>query len=184
MILMAYLYTMRRTYVALLLATIHTFAVAIASPRSADVIIKMVQKQAEAEGKNVFIIFSRTGCVWCNVLENFIESNEIKPIFGKYFISTRLMLGSDANTNPGSDSYVKKYGVRGGVPFHLFIEANGKLIINSIIKETGLNIGYPVAEAEIEWFMHMVRNAALKMTDQEALRIQLALRNFKKGPPH
>jgi thioredoxin-related protein len=79
-----------------------TTVLSINAAPSAESIMKEAQKKAEAEGKNVFLSFSTTGCAWCKVLENFINSEEVMPIFTKYFVPVQLMLGDDANTNPGA----------------------------------------------------------------------------------
>ena len=58
------------------------------------------KQKAASEDKNVFLMFSTTSCGWCKVLKAFLESDEIKPTFTKYFVPVQLMLGNDANTNP------------------------------------------------------------------------------------
>src|SRR5436190_10878850 len=103
---------------------------ASAAPR-AEQLMTAAQKQAASEGKQIFLVFSTKGCGWCKVLKSFIESDEIKPIFSKYFVPAYLMLGDDAESNPGADVYGGKYQIDGGVPFHLFLTAEGKVIVDS-----------------------------------------------------
>lgn len=113
------------------------------------------------------------------MLDKFIESDEIKPILGKYFVLAHLTLGKDASANPGAEDVRQKYGGTGGVPFHAFLSPDGKLIVNANAKDTG-NIGYPYAPHEIAWFMEMLKQAAPKMTSGEARTIEQKLRAYKK----
>jgi hypothetical protein len=161
------------------LVALATLAVGRAAP-SADALMKEAQQKAASEQKNVFLVFSTTGCSWCKVLKSFIESEDIKPTFSKYFVPVQLMLGNDANTNPGAAEYDKKYGPTKGVPYHAFIMPDGREIVDSKENGDGGNIGYPAAPNEIAWFMAMVKKAAPKMTAEEAKVIETKLKNFKK----
>ena len=143
--------------------------------------MKQAQQQAASEGKNVFLIFSTTGCVWCKVLKTFIESEEIKPIFTRHFVPVQLMLGDDANTNPGATVYNDKYGPSRGVPFHAFITPEGKEIVDSNENGNGSNIGYPVAPKEIAWFMKMLKKAAPEITEAELNVLEAKLKSYKRG---
>lgn len=89
-------------------------------------------------------------------------------------------MGKAASAHPGADAVREKYGGgNGGVPFHLFLTPEGKLIVNSNAKGTG-NIGYPYEPHEIAWFMEMLKQAAPKMTSAEAGTIEQKLRAYKK----
>lgn len=143
--------------------------------------MEQAKQKAASEGKNVFVVFSTTGCAWCKVLKNFIESEEIKPVFTKYFVPVQLMLGNDANTNPGATAYNQKYGPSRGVPFHAFITPEGKEIVDSNENGNGGNIGYPAAPNEIAWFMVMMKKAAPEMTEGEAKVIETKLKSFTRG---
>jgi hypothetical protein len=154
-------------------------ASASAAP-SAEKLMEEAKQKAASEGKNVFLVFSTTGCAWCKVLKSFIESDDIKPVFTKYFVPVQLMLGNDANTNPGASAYDEKYGPSRGVPFHAFITPDGKEIIDSNENGDGGNIGYPLAPNEIAWFMAMLKKAAPKMSADELKTIETKLKNFKK----
>ena len=157
-----------------------TFSASAAAP-SAESLMKAAQEKAESEGKNVFLVFSTTGCAWCKVLKNFIESDEIKPVFTKYFVPAQLMLGEDENTNPGADKYEEKYGPTQGAPYHAFITAGGNEIVDSKENGDGNNIGYPVDPNEIAWFMAMLKKAAPKMTAEEVHLIEAKLKAFKQS---
>src|SRR6188768_3860581 len=117
-----------------LFAGLATLASSAAAP-AADKLMDEAKQKATSEEKNVFLMFSTTGCSWCKVLKSFIESDEIKPIFTKYFVPVVLILGNDANTNPGAMVYEQKYGPTEGVPYHAFITPKGEEIVDS--KENG-----------------------------------------------
>ena len=157
-----------------------TVAAALAAP-AADKLMDEAKQKAISEGKNVFLMFSTTGCSWCKVLKSFIDSDEIKPVFTKHFVPVTLMLGNDANTNPGATVYEKKYGPTEGVPYHAFITPDGKEIVDSKENGDGGNIGYPAAPNEIAWFMAMLKKAAPKMTSEELNTIETKLKSYKRG---
>jgi hypothetical protein len=114
------------------------------------------------------------------VLGKFIESEEINPILSKYFVVTHLEMGKAKESNPGTDTYLAQYGGEAkGAPFLAFVDAQGKLVINSLANGTD-NIGYPAEPAEIDWFMQMLHKAAPQMSKQERGTIESKLRSYKK----
>ena len=162
------------------MGTILTMASSGAAP-TAEKLMEEAKQTAMSEEKNVFLMFSTTGCSWCKVLKSFIESDEIKPVFTKYFVPVVLMLGNDANTNPGATVYEKKYGPTEGVPYHAFITPKGEEIVDSKENGDGGNIGYPAAPNEIAWFMAMLKKAAPKMSSDERNLIETKLKSYKRG---
>ena len=154
--------------------------VATSAAPTADKLMEEAKQKAASEEKNVFLMFSTTGCAWCKVLKSFIEADEIKPIFTKHFVPVQLMLGNDTNTNPGATVYEQKYGPARGVPFHAFITPEGKEIVDSNENGDGGNIGYPFAPNEIAWFMAMLKKAAPKMSGEELSVIETKLKSYKR----
>ena len=165
------------------ISLLFTFAaiVCTSAAPTADKLMEEAKQKAASEDKNVFLMFSTTSCGWCKVLKAFLESDEIKPTFTKYFVPVQLMLGNDANTNPGATVYDQKYGPSQGVPFHAFLTPDGKEIVDSNENGTGGNIGYPAAPNEIAWFMSMVKKAAPKITSDELKILETKLKSFKRS---
>ena len=114
------------------------------------------------------------------MLGKFIESKEANPILTKYFVIVHLEMGAAKQSNPGTEKYLAQYGGQGkGAPFLAFLDAGGKMIVNSLRGGTA-NIGYPGEPHEIDWFMVMLQQAAPKMSEQERAAIEVKLRSYRR----
>ena len=154
-----------------------------AAERPASVIFNEALAKAKQENKQVFLVFGGEGCVWCKVLDGFLQSEEIKPIFAKYFVVTHLQIGDDATSNPGAGDIQQKYKPAGGIPFLVFAKPDGTAIVDSKENGNGDNIGYPTEPNEVKWFMTMLERAAPKMTAEERGVIEAKLKAFKRNRP-
>lgn len=76
--------------------------------------------------------------------------------------------------NPGGDKVLAELkGDKAGLPFFAMLDADGKMVINSIRPgEKGGNIGHPMEPDEVAHFMEMVKKTALraKPADLDRLR--------------
>jgi thiol-disulfide isomerase/thioredoxin len=148
---------------------------------SADELLAPAKARAAAEHKTIFVHFGASWCGWCKRLEAFLERPDIKPVFEKYFIPVKLVVQENAPNkgleNPGADALLQQFGGPGGLPYSAFLDATGKLIVNS--KLNGDNIGYPGEPTGIDWFVQMMKKAAPKMSDADLKTIETALREFK-----
>ena len=114
------------------------------------------------------------------MLGKFIESKEANPILTKYFVVAHLEMGAAKQSNPGTEKYLAQYGGQGkGAPFLAFLDARGKMVVNSLRGGT-TNIGYPGEPQEIDWFMVMLEKAAPKMSKQERAAIEGKLRSYRR----
>jgi len=114
------------------------------------------------------------------VLDKFIESKEANPILTKYFVVAHLEMGAAKQSNPGTEKYLAQYGGQGkGAPFLAFLDARGKMVVNSLRGGTA-NIGYPGEPQEIDWFMVMLEKAAPKMSKEERAAIEGKLRSYRR----
>lgn len=152
---------------------------------SADAALKQSVAVAKAKDKTVFVLFHASWCGWCKRLEKAMESPELKGIFEKNYVITRIDVlerGTkvDSLENPGGKEFLKKIGgEKSGLPFFVFFDKKGKQIADSkIIK--GENIGYPGAPEEIDAFV-----ALLKKTGKHFSSADLATvaDYFKKNAP-
>ncbi|HLM81769.1 MAG TPA: thioredoxin family protein [Terriglobales bacterium] len=153
----------------------------------ADQVLAQVNAQASEQDKNVLLVFGASWCRYCKQFEKFLAAPEIQPIIAKHFVVARLEVYEELGrnpklNNPKSDTLVRKFGDAdvGGLPFIVFLDPKGGLIVNSNRpskgKRTGENIGYPSAPEEIDWFMVMIKRAAPELTENDAAIVEAWLR--------
>jgi hypothetical protein len=159
-----------------------TFLANAEAPTSEQVLAP-ARVKAAAEHKSIFVHFGASWCVWCRRLDAFLDRPDIKPVFEKYFIPVKLVVQENdknkALENPGADALLKKFGGPSGLPYSAFLDAEGKLIVNSM--RNGQNIGYPSQPDEIGWFIQMMKQAAPKMSPDDLKMIETALRSVKNS---
>jgi thiol-disulfide isomerase/thioredoxin len=153
----------------------------------ADRVLAQVEAQAGEQQKNVLLVFGASWCKYCKQFEKFLTAPEIAPILAKHFIVAHLGVYEELGrypklNNPKSDALVRQFGNAdiGGLPFIVFVDPKGQLIVNSNRpskrKVTGENIGYPAAPEEIDWFMVMIRKAAPALSEDDAGVVERWLR--------
>jgi len=115
-----------------------------------------------------------------------MEDPNIRPILEKYFVLANLNVLEQRGkhpelNNPGSEKLLADYGGESmGVPFIVFLDAQGQLLMNSTRpvkhKPKGENIGYPALPVEIDWFMTMLRETIPPLRKPDADVIEMWLR--------
>lgn len=165
-----------------------TALAAEATPPASDV-METARTAAAAQHKSIFLIFHASWCGWCRKLDRFIETPEIEPIIGKYFVVTRLTVqetgAKKTLNNPGGDEVLAQAGGKYiGLPFFAFLNEKGETVVNSVRPGEGAaaarNIGHPVQPEEVDWFLVMVKKAAPAMSPDEAKVLEDWLRAQKK----
>jgi thiol-disulfide isomerase/thioredoxin len=165
-------------------ASVATFA----ETPSAEQVLAAAKVKAAAEQKTIFVHFGASWCGWCRRLDAFLDRADIKPVFEKYFVTAKLVVQENeknkALENPGADALLAKWGGPAGLPYSVFLDANGALIVNSkrpsALQPDGENIGYPSEPGEVDWFIEMMRKAAPKMSPDDLKTIEAVLRSPKK----
>ena len=88
------------------------------------------------------------------------------------------------DTPGGTDLETALGSTDASLPFFAFLDASGKLIVNSCRpnqgKPAGVNIGHPMEPEEVDWFMAMLKQAVPELTPEEARPLEIYLRNQKK----
>ena len=159
---------------------------ALAGAPASDKLLDEAMLAAATAHKTIFVHFGASWCGWCGKLEGFLERTNVQPVFEKYFVPVSLVVREEgknkARENPGADKLLEDLGGTDGIPFFAFLDAKGKLIVNSMRPgATGPeNTGFPVEPAEVDWFVHMLREAAPRMTEADRNLIVNALRNSVK----
>jgi thiol-disulfide isomerase/thioredoxin len=166
----------------LIVAVIAIARMASAEVPSADQVLAPAKSRAAAEHKTIFVHFGASWCPWCRRLDAFLDRPEVKPAFEKYFIPVKLVVQErdekKALENPGAGAVLKDLGAHGGLPFMVFVDAQGAVIANSELK--GQNIGFPAEPEEIDWFVQMMKKAAPGMAEADMKVIETALKSAKK----
>jgi thiol-disulfide isomerase/thioredoxin len=153
---------------------------------NAEQVLAAAKSSAVAQHKAIFLVFRASWCPPCREMEAFMEDQEIRPILEKYFVLAFLNVFEERGkhpelNSPGAEKLVGDFGGEsGGVPFLVFLDAQGQLLINSNRpvrrKSKGENIGYPALPVEIDWFMTMLQKTLPSLTKADAGTIENWLR--------
>lgn len=150
-----------------------TIAAQTEKPLPAGKVMNNAYAASKETGKNVFLIFHATWCSWCKRLEKAMDSQELKPIFEKYFVITYLDVLERGEKiaqyeNPDGKALMDKLGgATAGIPFYAFINAEGKTLATSNVMPKDSNIGYPGSLEEINAFMKILKTGAPNINDDD-----------------
>ena len=173
------------------LTALATLSVIVAAPllaaQSANDLFDRAQTQAQAENKDILMVFSASWCGPCHLYEHFLQDPQMKAINDRAFVVVRIDVGeefghdhSHVNT-PGGTELRTALGAVGepGFPFIVITSPSGKPIVNSYRKgKTDANVGYPAAPEEIDWYIKMLKDVpAISPADLVATRDWLKQHN-------
>ncbi|MCC6678745.1 MAG: thioredoxin family protein [Phycisphaerales bacterium] len=133
-----------------------------ASYQSAEAMVPAAIAQARAEGKVVFLHFGAPWCGWCHKLEAWMARPDVAPVLAKAFVDLKI----DTDRTVGGSEVLARYskGQNGGIPWFVFLDGDGKSVIDSTGPKG--NIGFPAAPEEIEHFGVMLRKTG-KLSEAE-----------------
>jgi thioredoxin-related protein len=132
-------------------------------------------EEAKKSGKTAFVHFGAPWCGWCHKLEDWMAKPDVTAILAKDFVDIKI----DQDRTEGGKDMLEKYsdGKSGGIPWIVFLDGDGKAVINSNASKG--NIGFPSEPAEIEHFEKMLKAAAKNMTAQDMAALVQSLKDTK-----
>ena len=169
---------MKTLFTLLLSFVIVGSAIAQSQPEPAEKLLKETIAQAKKEHKKAFIIFHASWCVWCRKMDKSMNDEACKALFDKNYVINHIVVletkEKEILNNPGSSDMLKKYeGDKGGIPFWLIFDENGKLLTDSktraegiLMDDSGSNMGCPTTDKEIADFLFKLKKTS-KLTDAE-----------------
>ena len=158
-----------------------------APPAAQDVVADAV-RQARAGGKAVLIEFGASWCTWCTNFQNFVHSPDAGRVITDNFVVETLVVREDddkkALEHPGGSDLMAEWGgAEAGLPFYVFLDADGKKVGDSNAMPDGGNIGYPVTAVEIERFMSLLDETAPRLTSADRSTVRAYLERSAAGRP-
>jgi thiol-disulfide isomerase/thioredoxin len=156
----------------------------VVSTEEANTIFSAAKTDAAAQHKNVLLVFSASWCPPCHLYEGFLEDPAMKPLMEKAFVIRTLDVGEKptdkkhANT-PGAEELRGTLTVpTPGFPYIAMLKPDGTLITDSMrpVRKAKLDIGYPYAPEEIDWYMKMMKKAAPALSAEELKQMDKWLR--------
>ena len=102
----------------------------------------------------------------------------VAPLLAKEFVLLKLDYDRDTGAKDIERRYIDK---EQGLPWFVFVDGDGKQIINSTAPATG-NVGHPYQPNEIDYFETMLKKAQHHLTDADiSLLIKILRDDAKKG---
>ncbi len=152
------------------------------TPASASLVVANALREAEAADKAVLIEFGASWCKWCANFQAFIHSQEAGPIIDANYVVVNLTVyerdeEARALENPGAAELMEEWGgASSGLPFYVVLDSAGHRLANSNGMPDGGNIGYPVADEEIDAFMELIDRTAPRVGPEQRARLLTYLR--------
>lgn len=141
-----------------------------APPLEAAKVLEAGLGEAKAADKRVLLHFGAPWCVWCHKLEAWMATPEIAAVLAKDYVDVKI----DVDRMTGGKEVLARFGGAGkGIPWMAVLDPSGEALISSDGPEG--NTGFPVAPAEIEHFVAMLRKTSEKLTAADFRAIEASL---------
>lgn len=141
--------------------------------KQANDILKEACAKAGKENKKVFVMFTASWCGWCHRMENSMNDEDCKKYFDESFITLHLVVDESPDKKnletPGANEMRNHYGGDGqGIPFWLVFDKDGNLVADSMMPQAGtkMNIGCPAQDAEVSYFIEILKKTTKLKEDQ------------------
>jgi thiol-disulfide isomerase/thioredoxin len=144
----------------------------------AESLLSDALRRAKAEKKSVFLHFGAPWCGWCHRLEDWMTRPEVAAVLSKDFIDVKI----DTDRTIGGEQMLEKMtkGVRSGIPWFAFLDADGNVIADSFAGENGGNLGCPYTDEEIDAFAKLLAGVTDRISNAEITKLADDLRRSRK----
>jgi thiol:disulfide interchange protein len=152
------------------------------TPPPAREVVADAVRTARAESKAVLIEFGASWCTWCTNFQSFVSSPDAGRVITDNFVVVNLVVREEdqdkALEHPGGGDLMATWGgAESGLPFYVFLDAEGTKIADSNAMPDGGNIGYPVTALEIERFMALIDETAPRIVPADRATVLAYLQN-------
>lgn len=137
-------------------------------PLDARELLDAALAQAKRENKRVFVQETATWCGPCKRLSQFLREQE--SLFSKDYLHVKL----DHRWLHCEEVLESFQDESAGIPWSVILDADGQPLITSDGPDG--NIGYPSTEAEIDHFLKMIRETAIRLSEDDLRVFESALR--------
>jgi thioredoxin-related protein len=135
-------------------------------------ILSSALAKAKEKGKRLFLHFGAPWCGWCHRLEAWTARADVAEILGKDFIDVKIDIDRTIGGNEVMARF-RKDPKSGGIPWFVFIDAEGKAIGTSDGPDG--NLGCPYTDEEIAAFGELLERAAVTISAAEIDQLRNSL---------
>jgi len=153
------------------------------TPEAAETVVARAVTEAALAHKIVLIEFGASWCKWCANFQTFVHSKDAGGIIADNYVVTNLVVLEEdekqALENPGAEQLMQDWagGRKPGLPFYVFLDADGYKIADSMAMPDGGNIGFPYTPEEIGVFMGLLEKTAPRLDSTRRAVILANLRS-------